>query len=367
MFRVDWSGSLRIHPKSGATEELKHASWVSLCAPKSSKEICGNREQVSLISQWFQDLPKKSSCNSLFVFGAPGVWKSTTIRVLAREHGFHTIETFSDTVRNTKLLNSKIQELSMFPKAVLVLDDFETFIEEPSAIKWVRKVVKNPNVFLVMISSTTFSGFSGIMNSSLCVKFYPYTTSQTNREMNRLSQIVKTEANLPPMDAFFIAATSDGNIVQTINQVQMYYRTRPRSSLNYNQIFERNADVDVKNVPLGSLLAAKNRSKMIYSMGTDALQNTLEAVAKTYVDSSVDTDMMVFEAACEISSAFSTTHDIKEIYTSSLLTIIQQMPQLVHTKRKKRKYPRLKSAGLTETRQLEASSSRILHRTDSVL
>ncbi|KAL5512207.1 hypothetical protein ACEPAG_3492 [Sanghuangporus baumii] len=93
--------------------------WTVRYAPKTLKEICGNKGQVEKLHQWLLDWPssvksnfKKPGKNGMNVFravlisGPPGIGKTTSAHICAKLAGFTPIELNASDARSKKLVEN---------------------------------------------------------------------------------------------------------------------------------------------------------------------------------------------------------------------------------------------------------------------
>lgn len=233
MVQVDWGGCLSVRKVAPEKKQIRHVSWVELCKPASSSEIRGNRQCVDAIKDWFNELQcssmfqdKKLPC--LFVHGPSGVWKSTAVVLCGHEHGFNVVHTHSNVPRTPRKLDAVLREVQM-GRSVLLLDEFESFMDETTSLKWVLRLLKSAErVPVVVVSNAIDKCFHPIYEISTVVEFKPYETTDMYTSLLRLSSKISDFCHLPPMDCYFISSMCSGNVCQTVNQVHMlYYGSKP--------------------------------------------------------------------------------------------------------------------------------------------
>ncbi|KAI6117459.1 replication factor RFC1 C terminal domain-containing protein [Pisolithus croceorrhizus] len=102
--------------------------WTTRYAPKTLKEICGNKGQVEKLRLWLQDWPsslksnfKKPGKNAMNVYravlitGPPGIGKTTSAHLCAKAEGYTPIEMNASDTRSKKLIEDamNINNLSL--------------------------------------------------------------------------------------------------------------------------------------------------------------------------------------------------------------------------------------------------------------
>jgi len=233
MDEVDWGGSVSIKRVDRKQPEIQYKPWIELCKPTTSREIRGNRQCVETIRDWFNHLQcretsqLKSPC--LFVHGPSGVWKSTAVVLCGSEHGFKVVHTHSDVPRTPQKLDAFLRGVVGLHcgSGVLLLDEFESFIKEPTSLKWLSRLVHSAKFPVVVISNAIDKCFHPIRDVSTVVEFEPYSTTEMYSTLLRLSSKISGFCHLPPMDCYFISTMCSGDVCQTVNQVQLLYHGSP--------------------------------------------------------------------------------------------------------------------------------------------
>ena len=238
MTLVNWGGAVKIKNKEEVLPDIRDISWIELATPKKLSQIKGNREQIQQVNDWFT----KVQCNTnntenscLFVEGPSGVWKTTSVILCAKEHGYHVVHTQSDTQRTPHKLDSVLRKLNMMGVGgVLLLDEFESFIKETTSLRWLMSLLKTPidngnsPILVVVVCNATDKLFHQVRDISTVVRFNSLGFQEVYSTLLRLSQKIEDYCNLPPMDCYFVASVSNGNICQTVNQLQLIYSgTKP--------------------------------------------------------------------------------------------------------------------------------------------
>lgn len=233
---VDWKNSLIVEKKSSScTSEGVHEShrlWVDLCRPSTMAHLYGNDGPKQQLRQW---LRSRLSCGGgnacLVVTGPSGIGKSTAVDLCAKEEGFHVEHTFANVSRTPAKLESIQRRSTMHAEqTVLVLDDFESFIYETASmrdiLKFARGADNTQNQAIIVICNGMDKMFQPLFANSTVVEFETPTSADVQTALRRVAKVVSPFATIPPMDIFFIAHGSMGNICQTINQVQLSHNRR---------------------------------------------------------------------------------------------------------------------------------------------
>lgn len=81
--------------------------WVDKYKPKSSNELAGQSRNVARIKSWLKTY-EPSRSRPLFIYGPPGIGKTTAAHICCREMGFQTIEFNASDQRNKNIIREVI-------------------------------------------------------------------------------------------------------------------------------------------------------------------------------------------------------------------------------------------------------------------
>lgn len=106
---------------SGKTTNPLTQLWTVRYAPKTLKEICGNKGQIEKLQQWLEGWsgslksgfkkPGKNGTNvyrAMMVTGPPGIGKTTSAHLCAQLAGFTPIEMNASDARSKKLIEVRL-------------------------------------------------------------------------------------------------------------------------------------------------------------------------------------------------------------------------------------------------------------------
>ena len=294
--QVNWGGALSIKDKSETIPEPRYLPWIHFCNPVKSSNIIGNRESIKQVNEWFTNVQcRMGGTSCLFVEGSSGVWKSTAIILCAKEHGYQVVHTQSDTQRTPHRLDSILRRLDIMGQGgVLLLDELESFIKETTSLRWLMGLLKSDrDTLVVVVCNAVDKSFHQIRDMSTVVRFYPYSVSETYRTLLLLSQRVSSFCHLPPMDCYFIATMSRGNICQTVNQLHLLYHgslplNKKRKCPRMNPVFVNDNPVKMWSVShratsIDCFLRDEDILESVSGMGRDFMNSLGENISKEYV------------------------------------------------------------------------------------
>lgn len=245
---VDWGSSLIF--KAGPRHEHEEQSqlWSEMCRPRSTCQLEGNTVAITEMKMWFDDRLRAASGDAcLVVKGPSGVGKSTAVALCAEERGFHVEHTYANVSRTPQKMESILRKLTMHSqRSVLVLDDFESFIAETTSmrdiVKFARAALRGEGNgqshkqtmarTIVIVCNGMDKTFEPVFGVSTVIEFDLLEPAHVQRALQRVARRVSSFCYVPPMDIFFIAHGSAGDMRHTINQMQLSHSTRTRGKRN---------------------------------------------------------------------------------------------------------------------------------------
>jgi replication factor C subunit 1 len=81
--------------------------WVDKYKPKVSQELIGQGKNIGKIKSWLRTFDS-SRCRPLFIFGPPGIGKTTAAHLCCKEMGYQTIEFNASDQRNKNIIREVI-------------------------------------------------------------------------------------------------------------------------------------------------------------------------------------------------------------------------------------------------------------------
>lgn len=125
---------------SVASNEL----WVDKYAPKTVKDLIGHGTVASQVAQWLSLTVRPPSEKGLLLTGPPGIGKSTLVRIVAKELGYHVAESNASDARTASVLRGQIAlGMRRLRKEVIVMEEADG-CDRGGAAELAQLIVRSP-------------------------------------------------------------------------------------------------------------------------------------------------------------------------------------------------------------------------------
>jgi DNA polymerase III delta prime subunit len=202
--------------------------WTNLYRPSKREDFVGNAAAVAEIEKWAKQWqrgkpPKK---RALFLYGPPGIGKTSVAQVIANEYDFDIIEINASDARNKSTLEEVLgkaikQNMNLFGKMRLILLDEMDGLSGTSdrgGVSYIAKAIEESSAPMILVANTVkehMEGkFSAILRIVSSIEFKPVTTDEV---VTRLDFIAGEQGvNVDPDALFMIAMQSEGDLRSAI-------------------------------------------------------------------------------------------------------------------------------------------------------
>jgi len=122
----------------------KEELWTDKYSPKTVKDLIGHSSVCSQVAQWLSLTVRPAGERGLLLTGPPGIGKSTLIRIVAKELGYHIAESNASDARTASVLRGQIAlGMRRLRKEVIVMEEADGCDRGGSA-ELAQLIVKSP-------------------------------------------------------------------------------------------------------------------------------------------------------------------------------------------------------------------------------
>jgi replication factor C subunit 1 len=213
-----------------ANDESDAELFVDKYKPKSLDDIIGHKEQIKLIIAWLEswNYPKEfndrvsrgEEKRAILVTGPPGIGKTSTVHLLAKELGYKVTEYNASDVRSISMLRGLIAlGVKRLQKEVIVMDEVDE-LSERGGVGEIAAIIKKTNVPIICIANEKPPKLKPIITVCHDVKFNRPVKSTI---ATQLLKIIKTEGLEISKAQVEELCEKNGNDIRSIlNMLQFY-------------------------------------------------------------------------------------------------------------------------------------------------
>jgi replication factor C large subunit len=202
--------------------------WTNLYRPSKREDFVGNPAAVAEIEKWAKlwqrnKPPKK---RALFLYGPPGIGKTSVAQVIANEYDFDIIEINASDARNKSTLEEVLgkaikQNMNLFGKRRLILLDEMDGLSGTSdrgGVSYIAKAIDESSAPIILVANTVkehmVGKFRAILRKVKAVEFKPVTTEEVVTKLDYISG--QQGVNIDHDTLFRIAIQSGGDLRSAI-------------------------------------------------------------------------------------------------------------------------------------------------------
>lgn len=202
--------------------------WTALYRPTTREDFVGNAAAVAEIEKWAKAWqrgkpPKK---RAIFLYGPPGIGKTSIAQVIAKQYNFDLIEINASDARNKSTLEEALgkaikQNLNLFGmRRLILLDEMDGLsgTSDRGGVSYIAKAIDESTSPMILVANTVKEHMEGkfraILRKVKSVEFKPISADLI---VTKLDQIAgERGVNIDPDTLFVIAMQSDGDLRSAI-------------------------------------------------------------------------------------------------------------------------------------------------------
>ncbi len=204
-------------------------AWTDKYRPQKITELSGNQAALSKISDWLQQWPKSITRNrrALIIFGPPGVGKTTSVYVIARELGYEITEINASDKRTKQILDQLLKNAttsgSLFSKRgrVVLIDELSGLSGQADrgAASAIKKYIELTQVPIILVTQDpTERKISPLRRLCQPIEFTPLASEDIIPLLARICK--KEQISFDEKALEEIVKYSRGDIRAAINDLQ---------------------------------------------------------------------------------------------------------------------------------------------------
>ena len=210
-------------------------SWTSLYRPRKREDFVGNDSAVAAIEKWLNSWKKKPpKKRAIFLYGPPGIGKTSIAQVLASEHDFDLIEINASDARNKNSLEEVLgraikQNVTLFgQRRLILLDEMDGLSgsNDRGGISFIAKAIDESTSPMILVANTIKenmeSKFSSILRKVTSIEFKPLTFQEIYEKLKKIAEDQGVQVHPEVLD--MIASKTNGDLRSAIVDLETISR-----------------------------------------------------------------------------------------------------------------------------------------------
>jgi DNA polymerase III delta prime subunit len=291
--------------------------WTSLYRPKRKEDYVGNALAVAEVQKWLTSWKKNKppKKRAIFLYGPPGVGKTSIAQVLAFELEFDLIEINASDARNKSSLEEVLgkaikHNVTLFGlRRLILLDEMDGLsgTNDRGGISFIAKAIDESTAPMILVANTVKENmedkFSSILRKVTSVEFKPLTFQEVYEQLEKISEDQGIKIHPDVLDR--IASMTEGDLrsaivdLETISRGKDFVRpedtdvlsTRDRQDLTpniLNKIFSTRSLWEARQTIRQSMISYDDLYDWIYENLSTVIDDPHERVKAMDIMSRAD-------------------------------------------------------------------------------
>ena len=242
-------------------------SWTSLYRPKKREDFVGNPSAVAAIEKWLNSWKKKPpKKRAIFLYGPPGIGKTSIAQVLANEHNFDLIEINASDARNKSSLEEVLgkaikQNVTLFgQRRLILLDEMDGLSgsNDRGGVSFIAKAIDDSTAPMILVANTVKenmeSKFSSILRKVTSIEFKPITFQESYETLEKIAKEQGVEVHPDVLD--MIAMKTEGDLRSAIVDLETISRGKTVVNLDDSDVLNKRDRQDLTPNILNRIFSA---------------------------------------------------------------------------------------------------------------
>jgi len=165
---------VRQRPLVVLTASVKKELITTRYQPATVNDILGHKEQIQVIRRWMTEWKPVHERKGLLITGPPGIGKTTTVHLIAKELGYQVTEYNASDTRSVSMLKG-LMALGMrrLQSEIIVMDEVDGLVggKERGSVGELAALIRQSPTPIVCIANTRSPKLTPLVSACLDIKF----------------------------------------------------------------------------------------------------------------------------------------------------------------------------------------------------
>jgi replication factor C large subunit len=221
----------------------EYQPWTHKYRPKSHEDFVGNEKAVAELERWVKSWRRKPpSKKAVFIYGPPGVGKTSVVHVLAHDNGYELVEINASDTRNKSSIEETLgktvkQNVTLFGhRRMILLDEMDGLSgqQDRGGISTIAKIIDETSSPMVLVANTVRENmedrFRSILRKTKSIEFKALSFSEI---FEKLEKIVEDQGSKVYQDVLEeLAMNSGGDLRSAIVDLETVARGKKMVTLD---------------------------------------------------------------------------------------------------------------------------------------
>jgi replication factor C large subunit len=229
--------------------------WTHKYKPKTRGDFVGNEWAVNELEKWIKSWRRKPPAKkAVFIYGPPGIGKTSIAHVLAHVYGYELVEINASDTRNKSSLEESLgktvkQNVTLFGKQRMILVDEMDGLsgqQDRGGISTIMKIIDETSSPIILVANTIEENmedrFRSILRKTKSIEFKPLSFSTVHEKLEKIVADQGIRVHPDVLDS--ISMKSEGDLRSAIVDLETISRGKTTVTSNNLEILNKRDRLD---------------------------------------------------------------------------------------------------------------------------
>ena len=217
----------RAKPSAPTPVAAKGMLLTTFAAPTTLSHVLGHKSEIAVLKDWLAAWPRKG--RAVLLVGPPGIGKTTTAHLLAKEYDYAVTEWNASDARTVAALQSLRLEQPRIRRELLVMDEVDGLAEQGGCAE-LASLLPRTALPVICITNTLPPKLAALQKATTVIKFHRPMKSTIAQWMQGVAKA--RDLPIPPKAELEAACEANGNDIRALLNAMDFRRTAPAIAAN---------------------------------------------------------------------------------------------------------------------------------------